>query len=439
MNTRILKYRWQALIGIVLWLCLSLFATAAVSEEAQDLDSIVAVVNDDIIVRSELETRIDQLSAEIAQRGTSLPPRHILERQVLERLILIKLQLEAADRAGITVDDSILATAVSNIAAENNMSLDQFRRAVEAEGIGFQQFREEIRSQITISRLHNQQVTSRIMVTDQELKSFLDKDGVMDGRDEYHLLHILIATPEGASPQEIATAQRKAQGLVSQLRSGSDFRETALAESDGRQALEGGDLGWRKTNELPSFFTDILGDMERGEISDPIRNASGFHIIKLEDYTGSQRHIITQTHARHILVRTDEITSDEDARIRLEQLKQRIDGGDDFAALARSHSNDKGSAIKGGDLGWLNPGDTVPAFEEQMNRLSLGEVSQPFQSQFGWHIVQVLERRKHDNTTEVLRTKARNIIRERKAAEETELYLRRLRDEAYVEIRLAAQ
>jgi peptidyl-prolyl cis-trans isomerase SurA len=433
-------FPWRALIGTGLCLCLSLFTTTTLSEEEiQDLDSIVAVINEDIIVRSELNSRIDQLTAEMAQRGTGLPPRHILERQVLERLILIKLQLEAADRAGITIDENILNTAVTNIARENNMTLEEFRRAVEAEGIGFERFRDEIRSQITISRLHNQQVTSRILVTDQELKSFLDKAGGTSDRAEYHLLHILIATPEGASPQEIANAQRKAEHLVTQLREGANFRETALAESDGRQALEGGELGWRKANELPSFFTDILEEMERGDISDPVRNSSGFHIIKLEDYTGSQRHIITQTHARHILIRTDEITSDEDARIRLEQLKQRIDGGDDFATLARSHSNDKGSAIKGGDLGWINPGDTVPLFEEKMNLLAINEVSQPFQTQFGWHVLQVLERREHDNTQEVIRAKARNIIRERKAEEETELYLRRLRDEAYVEIRLATQ
>lgn len=439
-----MNHHWRSLIIASLLFCLTFISSAAISQEEvsqdiQDLNSIIAVVNDDIIVRSELDSRVSQLAAEMKQRGTRLPPKSVLERQVLERLIVIKLQLEAAKQAGITVSDDILAMAVNNIAQENGMTIEQFRRAIETQGLSFQGFREEIRNQITISRLHNQQVAARVVVTDQELKAFMDKVGTSSERAEFHLLHILVATPEGASPEEISAAQLKAQRLITQLQDGADFREIALAESDGRQALEGGDLGWRKSTQLPSLFADILGEMERGEISEPIRNSSGFHIIKLEDYTGGERHIITQTHARHVLIRTDEVTSDEDARTRLEQLKQRIEGGDDFATLARSHSHDKGSAIKGGDLGWLNPGDTVPVFDEQMNRLPLNTISQPFQSQFGWHIVEVLERRERDNTQDVMRAKARGTIRERKAAEESELYLRRLRDEAYVEIRLATQ
>jgi peptidyl-prolyl cis-trans isomerase SurA len=438
MNQIAFSPRWFTAFFLLGLLCL-FPGTPTLAQESADLDSIVAIVNDDIIVRSELEERLGQLVAELRQKGTQLPSRAILERQVLERLILVKLQVEAATQAGIQITDDMLAQALANIARENNMTLEQFHQALAAEGISFRTFREDLRDQLIISRLHNQQVTARIVVTDQEVEAFLAKASANGSqRADYHLLHILIATPEGASAQQIATAQAQAQRLVARIREGADFRETALAESDGRQALEGGDLGWRPADQLPSLFADRLTEMERGEITDPIRNASGFHIIKLEDYTGGERHIITQTHARHILINTNEITSDQDANIRLDQLRQRIEGGDDFANLARSHSDDKGSAIKGGDLGWVNPGDLVPRFEEQMNLLQPNEVSMPFRTRFGWHIVQVLERREHDNTEEVIRAKARNTIRDRKANEESELFVRRLRDEAYIEIRLAS-
>jgi len=413
---------------------------AATAGSTEDVNSIVAVVNEDVIVRSELNAEIRQLAAQLEQNGTRPPPIATFERQVLERLILKTLQLAAAKRAGIAIHDGLLTRAVENIAAENGMSPAEFQKALEVEGINFQTFREGIREQITLSRLRDQLVVRRIEVSKQELDAYLIKSaGQLTERSDYHVFHILIATPDAASSDQIKRSKKKAEQLVDKFRTEDDisFKEIAVAESDGRQALEGGDLGWRNAAQLPSIFIDKLASMERGNISDPIRNSSGFHIILLKDYKGGERQIITQTHSRHILIRTNEITSDKDAQNRLAQLRQRIENGDDFAALARSHSNDKGSAIKGGDLGWTSPGDLVPKFEAALSALAQNEMSKPFQSQFGWHIVQALDRREHDNTEKAQKAKARNAIRERKATEEGELYLRRLRDEAYIEIRLS--
>jgi len=415
------------------------FSCSAFAGVIEDVDSIVAVVNDDVIVRSELNTEVSQLVSQLRQKGTRMPPKAVLERQVLERLIIKKLQLAAAKQAGIVVNDELLIRALKNIAAENGMSLDEFHEALDADGIGFRRFRETIREQITLSKLREQRVIRRIEVSEQELDSYLKKEsGRLNQRSDYHLFHILIATPEAASPEQIADAKSRAEQLLARIRQGEiGFKEAAVAESDGRQALEGGDLGWRNAAQLPSFFIEPLATMDRGDVSEPMRNSSGFHLVLLDDFKGGERKIITQTHARHILIRTNEITSDDDARNRLAQLKQRIEGGDDFAALARSHSDDKGSAIKGGDLGWTSPGDFVPKFEAMLGRLEINQISEPFKSQFGWHIVQLLERREHDNTEEAQRALARDAIRKRKAAEEGELYLRRLRDEAYVDIRLS--
>jgi peptidyl-prolyl cis-trans isomerase SurA len=312
------------------------------------------------------------------------------------------------------------------------------RDAVEAGGMDFGAFREDTRNQIKLARLRQAEVVNRISVTEQEIDNFLEgQAGALAQRSDVYLRHILIATPEGASPDVVERAEAKATDLVAQLRGGADFAESALIHSDGRQALEGGDLGWLAMSEVPSLAQEAAVSLGRGEVSDPIRSASGYHIFMVEDYKGGDRQLITQTHARHILIKTNEVVSDADARTRLEQLRFRLVGGEDFAALARSHSDDTGSAIKGGDLGWVNPGDTVARFEEQMNELAAGEISAPFQSPFGWHLLQVLERREFDNTETMLRSKAQEALRERKADEATELWLRRLRDEAYVENRLS--
>lgn len=421
------------LVGLVLLLS-SLCGSATAIEE---LDSIVAVVNNDVIVRSELEHEISLAIPQLQEKGGQLPPRSVLEKQVLERMILKRLQMQEAEKLGIRIDDAALTQAMTNIAARNGMALEDLYATLEAGGIRFEDFREDTRMQMLTARLQAQEVMKNIVVTDQEVERFLQREGdSLIERTDVRLSHLLVAVPETASDKEVEQARKKARALVEELRSGADFARIARRESDGRRAAEGGDLGWFAMADVPSLVQDLAHTMAKGEISDLLRSPSGFHIIKIADVKGTGPEIVTQTNARHILIRTNEVVSDKDARTRLSQLRLRIVGGDDFATLARSHSDDTGSALKGGDLGWLNPGDTVPKFENAMNALALNEVSQPFESPFGWHIVQVVERRRQDTTEELMKLKAREAIRERKADEAVEQWLRRLQDEAYIEMRM---
>ncbi len=442
------RNNWSMLLlTITLALC-----STAITAKVQDVDRIVAVVDDEVIVNSELQEKLSQIVAQLRAKKAKLPAKKVLERQVLERLILEKIQLSAAARSGVNVGEEVLAQAISNIARKNRMSLSEFRSAVERSGMSFNAFRTQLRNQIITQRFMSKEMRSRVHITEREIDAYIAnaKEVVQaptktrkTRKTAFHLLHILISTPEGASSTDIQRAKRKAQKLVKKLRAGADFQNIALSESDGQQALEGGDLGWRSRSQLPSIFAKVVPKMGRGAISDPIRSSSGFHIVKVANYKGGnvikdkkKSPILEQTKARHILIRTSEITSDDDAKTRLMQLKQRLDGGDDFAALARSHSDDQASSIKGGELGWINPGDVVPEFEQQMQQLAPNEISAPFKTQFGWHIVQVLERRMHDSSSDIKRSQAREAIFRRKATEESQLFLRRLRDEAYVEIHL---
>lgn len=407
------------------------------SESIKPVDEIIAIVDDDIIVRSELESEIIKIVTQLRQQEQRLPARSVLEKQVLGRLIIKKLQLAAAARVGITASEDIVAQAINNIARNNNLSLSEFRQTLEQGGISFRTFRKGIQEEIIMQRLQDQEVRRHVRITDQEVDAYIARQASSVGdRSAYQLQHILIATPEAASPEQMQRAHERAESIVASLRSGAEFADIAITESDGQQALEGGDLGWRKANQLPTLFVDLVINMERGEISDPIRTASGYHIIRLKDYKGGERKIITQSKVRHILISTNEVTSNSDAKTRLEQLRQRILGGDDFAALARSHSDDKASAIKGGDLGWITPGALLPRFEEEIDKLAPGELTEPFRTEFGWHLAQLTERRQHDSTTEIQKAEARKAISNRKTAEEGELYLRRLKDEAYIDIRL---
>lgn len=404
---------------------------------AAAFDRIVAVVNDDVIVESELERTMRSVVSQLRERGTRLPPPSVLERQVLERLVLERLQLQLAERTGVAVEDSVLNEAVRSIAERNGLTVGQFREVLERDGFDFAAFREDIREKLTLEQLRRRQVDNRITVSDREIETFMATLARQSGVEgEYRLGHILVAVPEAAAPDQIEAARERAREIRADLEAGADFAETAVAASDGQQALEGGDLGWRPGTELPTLFADVVPRLERGELSEVLRSPSGFHIVKLLDVRYGDQHIVRQTHARHILIRPDELTSAAEARQRLRQLRERIQGGEDFAELARAHSQDRGSAVRGGDLGWVSPGDVVPEFEEVMNGLPEGAVSRPFRSPFGWHIVQVLDRRDHDSTSEVQRARAREILRERKLDEEVEAWLRRLRDEAYIEYRL---
>jgi peptidyl-prolyl cis-trans isomerase SurA len=408
-----------------------------VSAEIEPLDSIVAVVNNDVIVRSELLREIDLVLPELDARGTAIPPRDALEEQVLERLILKRLQLQRAEALGIEVDEATLTEAMTNIAARNGLSLAELRETLETGGISFEDFREDTRMQILTSRLQQQEVLQNIQISDAEIDRFLQQEGdSLIERREVRLQHILTALPEAPSDAQVAAARQKIQRLRQRIVDGASFADVAAANSDGRRALEGGDLGWFPMAEVPSLAVVPARELAKGEVSEPIQSASGFHLIRVADIRGDLPEPISQTKARHILIRTNEVVSDEDARRRLSQLRMRILGGDDFGTLARAHSDDTGSALKGGDLGWVGPGDTVPEFEEELKRLAPNEISEPFRSPFGWHIVQVLERRKQDTADELMRMKAEEAIRQRKGEEATEIWLRRLRDEAYVDLRL---
>ena len=414
-------------------------AAGPAAEPLEHVDKIVAVVNDDVITNTELENRLHAIKEQLKNQSAPLPPDAALRKQVLDRMILASLQLQLADHNGIRVDDDTLNRTIERIAQDNKLTLTEFRSVLEKEGYDFATFREDIRREILISRVQQRQVSDRIMVTEQEIDNFLAKQRAQGNTGtEYHLAHILIAVPDAASAERIQAARQRAEDILTKLQGGANFQETAIAVSDGQQALQGGDLGWRKAGELPTLFVDEVLRMKTGDTSDLIRSPSGFHIIKLLGKRNNQRHIVTQTHARHILIRTDELTSDQAAKTRLDDIRQRIENGDDFGALARKYSNDTATASNGGDLGWVNPGDMVPRFEAQIDKLATGEISKPFKTGFGWHIVQVLERRRHDDTDAFLRSQAREAIRQRKTEEELQSWLARLRDDAYVENRLAS-
>ncbi len=404
---------------------------------AEMLDTIVAVVDDDVIMASELERKINRVASEAAKSGARLPPRADLEKQVLERLIMMNVQLQTADRIGIKVDDSMLNRAVSNIAAENNISLEKFRETIENEGFDFDQFREDIRDEITLSRLRQRQVDNRIFVSDREVKNYLATQS-QQGNDveEFRLQHILISIPEEADDKQKKEIKSKAEDVLEKLNSGADFAPIATEVSDAGNAVEGGDMGWIEASRIPSLFSSALSELNKGELSGLLKNDSGYHIIKLIGKRSSDIQMIPQTRARHILIRTNELITDSDAKSRLQQLKERIEAGADFSELARSHSDDKASAVDGGSLGWTSPGVMVPEFEKQMGELSDGEICDPFQTQFGWHIIQVLEHRQHDGTEELTLARARAAVKKRKVEEERQSWLIRLRDEAYVEYRL---
>ena len=432
-------WRWPALTGAPL-LLLSLVIAPPLAQAAslEELDSIVAVVNKDVIVRSELEREIVLALPEMREKGAEMPPRAELERKVLERMIEKRLQMQEAQRVGIKVEDGALTQAMEGIAQRNNLTLEELQTALGASGIRFEDFREDTRSQMIMSQLQAREVIKNITVTEPEIKRFLarESDSLIE-RTDVRLSHILVAVPETASGEEQEQARKKAQAIVAKLRAGGDFGQVARAESQGQQTQEGGDLGWFAMADVPSLAQEVSRSLAKGEVSNPLRSPSGFHIIQVTDIKGSGPAVISQTKARHILIRTNEVVSDDDARIRLEQLRMRLVGGDDFANLARANSDDTGSALKGGDLGWLSPGDTVPQFEAAMNELAPNQISQPFKSSFGWHIVQVNERRSQDTTEELMQLKAKQKLRERKADEAVKQWLRKLRDEAYIEDRLA--
>jgi len=402
------------------------------------VDRIVAVVNDEVITQQELSARVDFAFRQLREQGTPPPPRNVIERQLIERLINDRVQLQYARDIGLRLDPAELDRALERIARENKLSPAQLRTTLEKDGVPFEKFREDIRNEITMSRLREREVAQKIVITEAEIDNFLQAQLAQTGRDdEFNLSHILVAVPENASPEQLQSRRERAEQALAQLKGGADFRQVAAAFSDAPEALQGGLLGWRESKRLPALFLNAVGPMKAGTITDELlRSPNGFHILRLNERRGGQAPIIVQqTRARHILIKTNELVAETEARNRLLALKERLDNKTDFAELARARSED-GSAARGGDLGWLNPGDTVPEFEQAMNALKIGEISAPVRSPFGWHLIEVQERRSQDMTREGQRLNARQALRERKTYEAYQEWVRQLRDRAYVEKRL---
>jgi peptidyl-prolyl cis-trans isomerase SurA len=408
----------------------------AQSTPTTELNRVVAVVNNDVVLQTELDARVRTLSAQIQGQSKPVPPPNTLRRQALETLILERLQLQLAEKSGIRMDDQALNEALRRIAAQNKLSLDEFRKVLERDGYDFAAFREDVRRELIVAEVRRRQVENRIQVTDREVDNLLvTAASQADADDEYRLADVLFPTPEGASDRQVDAARTRAEALVEEARKGTDLAQAVAARAEDEDRPQARDLGWRRLSQLPGAVADAAIRLKPGQVSEVIRGSEGFHVVKLLDVRRSQRLVVTQTHARHILLRPEQGRSEDEVRNRLQQLRRRIEGGDDFAALARAHSADSASAARGGDLGWLSPGDVVPEFERAMASLGPGELSEPVRTPFGWHLVQVLERRQHDSTDEVRRARAREVIRQRKLEEETQTWMRRLRDEAYVEVR----
>ncbi len=418
-------------LPIVLLASLSPISQAAVIE----LDRIVAVVEEDVIMETELDEQMQRVRAALRQQGTQMPPTTVLERQVIERLVLEKIQLQIAEQSEITVDEPALDRAVSDLAARNNLSLEQFQEILASEGYEFSNFREQIRQEMIMSKLRRAEIDNRVRVSDNEIENYLRNEALGNDDQEYRLAHILISIPSGADNEEIREAREKARLALERLDAGEDFTTVAVSVSDGQQALEGGDLGWRKGDEIPTLFADAVGTMSVGETSGLITSPSGYHIIKLTDKRSGETIMIEQFRARHILLTPNELMTPEQALNRMRQIKLRLDGGADFALIARTNSDDRASALQGGDLGWVGKGQMVAEFEEIMTAIPVGEISPPFQTEFGFHILQVTETRQYDGTEEIRRDRARQALRRQKIDERRQSWLRELRDEAYVDFR----
>lgn len=415
---------------------LMLMACASLSWAAPTpIDHVVAVVNDEVITRLELSRRYDEVIQSLAKKNTPLPPRPVLEKQLLDRMITERALQQYARSTGIRVDPNQVERTLQRIAQQNKMELPELKAALEKEGQTLDRFRDNVRNEILVARARERDVENKITISDAEIEGYLQTQAQQGADTEFHFGHILVTVPENASPEQIQARRARAQEIVDNLAKGADFAQLSASYSDAPNALQGGDSGWRPSGQLPTLFVDALKPLQVGQVAPLLKSPNGFHILKLIEKRGRDVPLtVTQTHARHILIKTNEITSESDARNRLLQLKERLDNGVKFEELARLHSDD-GSASKGGDLGWVSPGDTVPEFEKAMDALQPNQISGPVQTPFGWHIIQVLERRTQDVTQERQKLLARQAIRERKGEEAFQDWVRQTRDAAYVELR----
>ncbi|MBC9252461.1 molecular chaperone SurA [Pseudomonas alcaligenes] len=415
----------------------AVFLSSVAQADLQSLNRVVAIVDNDVIMQSQLDQRVREVEQTIAKRGAEAPPLDVLQQQVLERLIVENLQLQIGDRSGIRITDEELNQAMASIAQRNRLTLDQFRAALARDGLSYDDARDQIRREMVISRVRQRRVAERIQVTEQEVQNFLASDlGKMQLSEEYRLANILIPVPEGASPEVIQTAGKRVSEVYSQLRNGADFAQLAISSSASETALEGGEIGWRKAAQLPPPFDTMIGALSVGEVTEPVRTPGGFIILKLLEKRGGSNAVRDEVHVRHILIKPSEIRSEAETRRLVERLYERITAGEDFAELAKNYSEDPGSALNGGDLNWIDPESLVPEFREVMANTATGELSKPFKSPYGWHVLEVIGRRATDSSEQMREQQAMNLLRNRKYDEELQSWLRQIRDEAYVEIKL---
>jgi len=401
------------------------------------LDRVLVVVNDEAVTQWDMNEQRRILLSQMQASKVTPPPPDILDKQVLERLIVERAILQYAKETGIRVDDTTVERTILRVAEENKLSPEEFRKALARENVPYENYREDIRRQITIQRVRDREVDSKVSVSDAEVDNYLATVASQaGGEDEYHLSHIYITVPEQASPDAVEASRKRAEQALAEVKSGKDFAEVAAAYSSAPDATSGGDLGWRTRARLPTVFADVVQNMKPGDVSPVLRSTSGFHLVKLVgERNRNQPTVVDQTHARHILIKVNEQTSEADAKTKIDRLRERIVAGASFEDIARANSEDTSSA-KGGDLGWLSPGDTVPDFERAMDKLAVNEVSQPIRTPFGWHLIQVVERRKQDITQQRRREEARRAIRQRKSDEQFEEFVRQLRDRTYVEYKV---
>lgn len=415
----------------------ALFLGAAAQAEVQPLNRVVAIVDNDVVMHSQLDARVREVQQTIAKRGASLPPEDVLSQQVLERLIIENIQLQIGDRSGIRITDEELNQALASIAQRNNMSLEQFRAALVQDGLSYADARDQVRREMVISRVRQRRVAERIQVTDQEVQNFLASDlGKMQLSEEFRLANILIPLPDGSSPQAIQTAERQVKELHQKLREGADFAQMAVTHSASETALEGGEMGWRKAAQMPPPFDAMIGAMSVGDVTEPMRTPGGFIMLKLLEKRGGGTQVLEEVNVRHILIKPSEIRSEAETKRLVERLHERLLAGEDFSELAKSFSEDPGSALNGGSLDWIDPSALVPEFRDVMSNTASGELSKPFKSPYGWHVLQVVGRRASDGSAQFREQQALTVLRNRKYDEELQAWLRQIRDEAYVEIKL---
>ncbi len=409
----------------------------AASAQIVLLDEIVAIVDDDVVMKSELDERVAGIYERIRASGSEAPPQEALVPRVLEQLIVERIQLNKAYRAGVKIADTEINQALERLASAQNVSIAELVEQAHQNGLSLATLRRQLRNEISIGRVQDSLVQRRISVTEQEIKTFLEsEEGRLWSSPDVRLGHILLAMPPGASDEQLAAVQGKAQELSRQLAEGADFKQLAITHSSGQNALTGGDLGWRKMSQLPPSFDQALNSVEPGQVSQPFRSNAGIHLLKLYERRGGGQRIVQQHFVRHILIKPNEIRTEEDSRQMLLSIREDVINGADFAELAKENSEDIGSALSGGELGWSLPGQFVPQFEQVMNRIPVSEISEPFRSQFGWHILQVTERRSEDFSQDIKKRQATAILRERKFDEELQLWLQQIRSEAFVDIKI---